>query len=257
MRLMFQFPLVASLDWYSQNHRSLFPNLASPTIGSFPPWRTLSHVEPPFTRARRVLTRSSAKSAGSPIGAVCFNQPRQHTTYPSSHCIFHCHDFACYVSQFLVCICCNLHCLLITMPHCISPEPSPRARHSKHTSKARRLLSGKGVAREDSDDELGMEDYGWEWLYDKVSTAKNWQIVGARHGQNFTCHFGDCVLLKADSAHEAWVGLVCGFQEDHNGEKLANFMWFSSDKEIRNKQKKRTDALSVSLSRALRTTTGD
>lgn len=113
-------------------------------------------------------------------------------------------------------------------------------------SKARRLLSGKGVAREDSDDELGNEDYGWEWIYDKAANAKGRQIVGARHGPLFSCSMGDMVLLKADSAHEAWVGIICGFREDEEtGDKMAHFMWFSSEKEIRNKEKKRCDFLPV------------
>ena len=59
---------------------------------------------------------------------------------------------------------------------------------------------------------------------------------------------GDTVLLKAEGSKEAWVGIICDFQEDEEeGEKTANFMWFSGEKEIRNKQKKRMDALPVSF----------
>jgi origin recognition complex subunit 1 len=57
----------------------------------------------------------------------------------------------------------------------------------------------------------------------------------------FECHIGDCVLLKADGSNEAWVALICEFVEDEDGDKAANFMWFSSEKEIRNKEKKRMD----------------
>ena len=64
---------------------------------------------------------------------------------------------------------------------------------------------------------------------------------------NFSCRVGDCVLLKAESNNEAWVGLICDFveeeDEDGNLEMGANFMWFSTEREIRNKGKKRGDAL--------------
>jgi origin recognition complex subunit 1 len=151
------------------------------------------------------------------------------------------------------------------------------------TDRARRLLAGAGVAREDSDDELGFEDHPWEWIYDNISPSAErdgpetlvdvgekvasvlssansrrrrqdprlqdvqplGKIIGARMG-SFQCNVGDCVLLKAEGINEAWVGLICEFVEDDN-EKAANFMWFSTQKEIRNKQKKRTDFLNVRL----------
>lgn len=116
-----------------------------------------------------------------------------------------------------------------------------------------------GVAREDSDDELGTEDYPWEWIYEqedeqeevaeengrkrKRSTVHGPQIIGARMGR-FECYLGDTVLLKADGLNEAWVGIICDFQIDEDGEKAANFMWFSSPQEIRS-SKKRTDYLEV------------
>lgn len=107
--------------------------------------------------------------------------------------------------------------------------------------RARRLLTGKGIAREDSDDELGLEEHPWSWIYaDDVVGS----IVGASHGK-FECKLGDCVLLKAEGTSQAWVGIICDFQEDEEGEKVANFMWFSTEKEIRNKDKKRTDSLPV------------
>ena len=61
----------------------------------------------------------------------------------------------------------------------------------------------------------------------------------------FECQIGDCVLLKAEGAGEAWIGLICDFQDDEEGEKAANFMWFSTEREIRNKEKKRRDFLPV------------
>ena len=54
------------------------------------------------------------------------------------------------------------------------------------------------------------------------------------------------MLLKAEG-NQAWVGLVCDFfeDEDEDNVKMAKFMWFQSEKEIRNKSTKRTDFLPV------------
>lgn len=154
--------------------------------------------------------------------------------------------------------------------------------------RAKRYLSGVGIERDDSDDELGTEDLPWEWIYSeeykrqkeaeaaeeeeavidllnteaastpsgrasrkrKVATRSQDpvapQIIGARMG-NFECKVGDTVLLKADGTNEAWVGLICDFvEEDVDGDMAANFMWFATEKEIRNKSKKRMDFLQVS-----------
>lgn len=62
---------------------------------------------------------------------------------------------------------------------------------------------------------------------------------------NFSCRIGDTVLLKSDTANEAWVAIICEFIEDDDGEKAANFMWFSTEKEVRNKAKKRQDFMAV------------
>lgn len=141
--------------------------------------------------------------------------------------------------------------------------------------KARRMkqwLSGNGVLREDSDDELGDDDIPWEWVYadaspgpqddenidpkaelaggktgSKKRTLGDAQrtIVGARIGK-FHCRVGDTVLLKANM-QQAWVGIIGHFFEDaDSGEKMANFMWFSAEQEIRNRGKKRTDFCEVS-----------
>lgn len=97
--------------------------------------------------------------------------------------------------------------------------------------KARQWLHGGGVVREDSDDELGLEDHPWEWIYQEEehngpdqepgkqdgpskkrariasspspSTGK--RIIGARMG-SFCCRIGDTVMLKAQD-NEAWVGI--------------------------------------------------
>lgn len=128
----------------------------------------------------------------------------------------------------------------------------------------------KGVSREDSDDELGSDDLPWEWIYEGEAPAERRsrsgsndddgeddddddgtgerkrrkvtgnKIVGAHMG-TFECRVGDCVLLKAEGSNEAWVGLICEFVDDEDGDMAANFMWFSTEQEIRNKDKKRTD----------------
>ena len=126
------------------------------------------------------------------------------------------------------------------MPHKL---PDSTRTHSAKAERARQLLRTGGVIREDSDDELGLEDHPWEWIY-ADDGGENEEIVGARMG-SFECKIGDCVLLKAEGAGEAWIGLICDFQDDEDGDKAANFMWFSTEREIRNKEKKRRDALPV------------
>lgn len=128
------------------------------------------------------------------------------------------------------------------------PKSSDLRSQAAKAERARKYLSGGGVIRDDSDDELGLEDHPWQWVYDKRKDSKNEEtdIVGARMGA-FECMIGDCVLVKAEGTHEAWIGLICDFQDDEEDGKMADFMWFSTDREIRNKQKKRNDALPVSL----------
>lgn len=114
----------------------------------------------------------------------------------------------------------------------------------------------KGVARDDSDDELGVDDHPWEWIYREAESSASptkrkrnahHSIVGARMG-TFECYVGDCVLLKADGSNEAWVAIVAEFREaDEDGDKAANFLWFSTEKEIRNSDRKRTDFLPVGI----------
>lgn len=111
-----------------------------------------------------------------------------------------------------------------------------------------------GVARDDSDDELGIDDHPWEWIYQQIQYSdsevkkkRNGQrnIIGARMG-TFECYAGDCVLLKAEGSNEAWVAIIAGFREvDDDGDKAADFLWFSTEKEIRNSDRKRKDFLPV------------
>lgn len=166
------------------------------------------------------------------------------------------------------------------MPH--SAYPTPPSSRASTASRARQYLTKGGIAREDSDDELGLEDHPWEWIYATPTTdsaapsltstktrnasSSSSAIVGARMG-DFECRVGDCVLLKAEGNNEAWVGLICEFaQEDEDEDEreaasddgegsdsededeegkgmVANFMWFSTDREIRNEKKRRGDAL--------------
>ncbi|ODA76635.1 hypothetical protein RJ55_07906 [Drechmeria coniospora] len=130
--------------------------------------------------------------------------------------------------------------------------PKSGAKRDASTSQRPQKRSFSGVAREDSDDELGEDDLPWEWIYGVEPNEDHGQshskrrkvsdrIVGARMG-SFECRVGDCVLLKAEGSNEAWVAIICEFIEpDGEGDKAANFMWFSTEKEIRNKSKKRDD----------------
>ncbi|SPJ78997.1 related to origin recognition protein Orc1p [Fusarium torulosum] len=113
-----------------------------------------------------------------------------------------------------------------------------------------------GIAHDLSDDELAADEPSWQWIYNSTPTTERSdeaqgdrkrrkvtgdRIVGAKIGQ-FECRVGDTVMLKADGSNEAWFALICEFVEDDGeGEKAANFMWFSSEKEIRSKDKKRQD----------------
>ncbi|KAI1459433.1 P-loop containing nucleoside triphosphate hydrolase protein [Annulohypoxylon moriforme] len=116
----------------------------------------------------------------------------------------------------------------------------------------RSSIVATGIARDDSDDELGIDDHPWEWIYRQTQTSdsaakrkRNGQpeITGARMG-TFECYVGDCVLLKAEGSNEAWVAIIAGFREaDEDGDKAADFLWFSTEKEIRNSERKRKDFL--------------
>lgn len=151
------------------------------------------------------------------------------------------------------------------MPHkkettSIKETPSRKKCNINH---ARKLL--RGVTREDSDDELGHEDLPWEWIYspevpneqdcdsptDTPSKkrksqrgAKTQKIIGAKMGDRFECHVGDCLLIKGEGLNgEAYVGMACEFNEE-DGEMGCNVMWFSTEFEIKSKNK-RTDYLPV------------
>ena len=130
---------------------------------------------------------------------------------------------------------------------------STRQHRAAKAERARKILAG--VARNDSDDELGTEDHPWEWIYEdtqeddeaaaneeddeKSATAKRLRskplqyaankqrIIGASMG-SFKCKIGDTVLLKADGTNTSWVAIVCDFMDainmDGEPEKQAKFM---------------------------------
>ncbi|XMA10075.1 hypothetical protein WAI453_002866 [Rhynchosporium graminicola] len=154
---------------------------------------------------------------------------------------------------------------------------TPRQKRANKADRARKLLAGATLRREDSDDELGTDEYPWEWIYEKDGhsgqdddvdepaegekaamtprkrKARNAvrpqrTIIGARMG-TFKCKVGDTVLLKAEGQNQSWVGIIHQFLEDEDGEKSANFLWFANEKEIRPqlKEKKRSDYLSNEL----------
>lgn len=129
----------------------------------------------------------------------------------------------------------------------------PPKRKRTNIEKARHYLSGGSVLREDSDDELGLEDHPWDFIYKDKDDSNTGagpenggrQVIGARMG-DFECYIGDTVLLKAPAGNEAWVACIYdlseGELEDDDGEmtiqKKATMMWFSSEKEIRGKNKR-------------------
>ncbi|KAF4594504.1 Origin recognition complex subunit 1 [Ophiocordyceps camponoti-floridani] len=134
---------------------------------------------------------------------------------------------------------------------------APRSQVKQATGSAqssRKRPRPPDVDSEDSEDELGSDELPWEWLWgapqrngsdhtdeDRKTLTSRRQICGARTG-NFECRVGDCVLLKAEGSSEAWVAIICEFiDDDGEGEKAANFMWFSTEKEIRNSDRKRND----------------
>src|SRR5947207_842279 len=132
-----------------------------------------------------------------------------------------------------------------------------RASQRARNNVARQLLQGKstygGIARDDSDDELGDDDIPWTWVYptfasplspvtanprdDQPPDAKrvrrevpilqnrnvNAKPVGAKCG-TFECQVGDCLLLKAQGQKIAWVGLAVDF-EQREEEKSVLIMW--------------------------------
>ncbi|EXJ84784.1 origin recognition complex subunit 1 [Capronia epimyces CBS 606.96] len=122
----------------------------------------------------------------------------------------------------------------------------------------KKYLTKGGLAREDSDDELGYDDHPWQWIYEsdeappsaedeKAPTTtkkrkasvlsqntKKRVIVGARMG-SFSVRVGDAILLKSPEQGKDWVGLICSFSEtneDGDDEMCAYIQWFCTPEEL-------------------------
>ena len=145
------------------------------------------------------------------------------------------------------------------MPH-MTPPTATRLQRAAKAERARKILAG--VARDDSDDELGIDDHPWEWIYEKQvreeegevrddeedeeksATARRYRSTSVRHASikqriigatmgSFRCRIGDTVLLKSEGK-TAWVGIICEFMEtineDGDLEKAAKFMCKSPER---------------------------
>ncbi|KAL2872031.1 origin recognition complex subunit 1 [Aspergillus lucknowensis] len=137
--------------------------------------------------------------------------------------------------------------------------------------RAEKWMTKGGIIRDDSDDELGDEDYPWEWIYENEShnavkldtipedaegTPRSSRrrsthpsrprMTGARMG-SFECRLGEVVLLKSPEPGKDWVGIITQFLEEEDEEEIiksANIMWFvSPDEFISTRNKRRADAL--------------
>ncbi|RPA99258.1 P-loop containing nucleoside triphosphate hydrolase protein [Choiromyces venosus 120613-1] len=133
-------------------------------------------------------------------------------------------------------------------PSLPSPSPPPPTKKKQpNLTRVRKILHS--VQCEDSDDELGDEDLPWEWIHSgdpKVGDTK----VGAKMGQ-FNIGIGDCVLIKGEGLQgEAYIGMICEFDEEERKledgggvEMMVNVMSFSTEFEVKNREKKRVDYL--------------
>jgi origin recognition complex subunit 1 len=152
-----------------------------------------------------------------------------------------------------------------------SSDSPPQRRDA--STRAQQWMTKGALVRDDSDDELGVEDLPWDWIYDSNEEIKEEpeakdgspekrsrrrssrparqrrQIVGARMGQ-FECKIGEVVLLKSPEAGKDWVGIISEFLEEQDEDeedevvKSAKIMWFASpDEFMGTRNKRRTDAL--------------
>lgn len=156
-----------------------------------------------------------------------------------------------------------------TMAVPLDSSSDSETQHRRNVRKRAQQWMTKGaLVREDSDDELGVEDHPWDWIYDTTKedaedaspdksrrrrssrpARKRPAIVGARMG-TFECKLGEVVLLKSPEPGKDWVGIITEFveEEDENEEdemiRAANIMWFASpDEFLSTRNKRRTDAL--------------
>lgn len=125
---------------------------------------------------------------------------------------------------------------------------TPRQLRAEKAAKAKRLLSGAPLRKDD----LADEDQEWEWVYEKsgkennedssasedndddattpkkrrrrtASKAQGGKIVGARKG-SYKVKIGDAVLLENENSGTPWVGIICYFCLDTDGDMAANFL---------------------------------
>ncbi|KAL7924988.1 P-loop containing nucleoside triphosphate hydrolase protein [Trichoderma austrokoningii] len=134
----------------------------------------------------------------------------------------------------------------------MTAQTSPQT--NTHSTRGRKRTFAAAVASEGSDVNSEAGEVSWEWIYSTEQTdngegdrkrrrgSASSKIVGARYG-DFECRIGDTVMLKAgDVSYGAWIAIICDFREDsETGEMSADFMWFLTEKEIRNKGRKRED----------------
>lgn len=141
----------------------------------------------------------------------------------------------------------------------LPPRKKRTIRKTSKETRKREILKEGAVFRYDSDDELGLVDHPWEWIYadrpikpdekkKKKSRAKPRpdRIVGAKSG-TFSCRVGEAVFMKGLVSGEAWVGIICNFEEDENAEKCVNVMWFTTEREMEDPSKKLMDYMPVRI----------
>jgi origin recognition complex subunit 1 len=133
------------------------------------------------------------------------------------------------------------------MPHQKAPL-TPRQKRANKAERARKLLAGSTLRRDDSED----EDQPWEWIYEKENSNKEGgeesadedggdrvtpkkrkrstvlrpqekRIVAATMGC-IKYKIGDSVLLKPPDGGAPWVGIILKFLEDDEGEMSANIL---------------------------------
>lgn len=156
-------------------------------------------------------------------------------------------------------------------------KKSLRSSGQNARQRAQHWMTKGGLVRDDSDDELGIEDLPWDWVYEhepneskpedsdatgldggwenssrrrtsRQSSRRRRKIVGARMG-SFECRLGQVVLLKSPEPGKDWVGIITEFLEEEDEEeeeeiKSANIMWFASpDEFMSTRNKRRADAL--------------
>lgn len=109
------------------------------------------------------------------------------------------------------------------------------------------------ISQQTSDENPSCDGSAWTWVYDNTRGTSNEisshkksrqiprrRIIGAIMGQ-LEYWLGDTVLLNTENSNDIWVAIIHEFVNNRDNEMAANFMWFSSEKEIRNKAKKRYD----------------